>query len=247
MRNNTSSVSGLINIPKTKKPLGTIILIRGYVDREVYESGMGTKRIGEKLASNGFVTVSPDFLGYGTSSWPSGDPLEERFQTYTTVLSLINSLPENLPSKIGLFGHSNGGHIAIAALEVTGRNFPAVLWAPVSKPFPYSILYYTDEFDDKGKALRKLVSNFEKDYDVFKYSIDNYLDWINAPLQINQGLADQEVPYWWSDELVQTLKDKNKEVEYYKYPGEDHNFNGGTWDILAARTLNFYLKHFTKP
>ena len=42
-----ASVSGLINIPKNKKPVGTIILLRGFVDREIYESGMGTRRIGE--------------------------------------------------------------------------------------------------------------------------------------------------------------------------------------------------------
>ena len=172
--------------------------------------------------------------------------MEERFQTYTTVLSLLNSLPKNLPASIGLFGHSNGGHIALAILEITGRDIPTVLWAPVGKPFPFSILAYTDEYDDKGKALRKILADFEKDYDIEKYSIDKYFDWINGPLEIHQGLSDQEVPYWWSDELVQILKEKNKEVEYFKYPGEDHNFNAGTWDSLATRTLNFYLQHLSK-
>lgn len=247
-----STLSGLINIPKINKPKGLIILLRGYVDREIYQPGMGTKRIGEYLVENGFVTLAPDFLGYGKSSMPSNLPLEERFQTYTTVLSLINSLsslPENLRTdNIGLFGHSNGGHIALAALEISGKSIPTVLWAPVSKPFPYSILAYTDEFEDKGKALRKLIADFENDYDITKYSIDGYFDWITAPLEIHQGLADEEVPFWWSDELVQILKEKNKEVAYFKYPGQDHNFNGGSWETLAARTFNFYLQHFnTKP
>lgn len=247
-----STLSGLINIPKINKPKGLIILLRGYVDREIYQPGMGTKRIGEYLVENGFVTLAPDFLGYGKSSMPSNLPLEERFQTYTTVLSLINSLsslPENLRTdNIGLFGHSNGGHIALAALEISGISIPTVLWAPVSKPFPYSILAYTDEFEDKGKALRALIADFENNYDITKYSIDGYFDWINAPLSIHQGLFDEEVPFWWSDELVQILKEKNKEVTYFKYPGQDHNFNGSSWETLAARTLNFYLQHFsTKP
>lgn len=239
-----SSVSGLMNIPKIKKPLRIIILLRGYVDRDIYQSGTGTKRIGEFLAKNGFITIAPDFLGYGNSSKPKVLPLEERFQTYTTVLALIKSIPVSFPSSnIGLFGHSNGGHIALAALEISGISIPTVLWAPVSKPFPYSILAYTDEFEDKGKALRKLIADFEKDYDITKYSIDGYFDWITAPLEIHQGLADEEVPFWWSDELVQILTEKNKEVTYFKYPGQDHNFNGGSWETLAARTLNFYRQH----
>ena len=132
-------------------------------------------------------------------------------------------------------------------MEITGQSLPAVLWAPVSKPFPYSVLYYTDEFEDKGKYLRKIISDFEKDYRAENYSIDNYFDWINAPVQIHQGLEDTEVPYWWSEELDTILKEKNKDVELFKYTSENHNFNQGSWQTLAARTLNFYLEHFSAP
>ncbi|OGG02975.1 hypothetical protein A2W14_04310 [Candidatus Gottesmanbacteria bacterium RBG_16_37_8] len=259
---NDATVSGLINIPKISKPQGIIILLRGYVDQEVYQTGIGTKRMGEFLSENGFITLSPDFLGYGKSSSPSVYPLEERFQTYTTALSLLASLPnlpealiEKIPSipsdftadNIGLFGHSNGGHITLTVLEITGQNYPTVLWAPVSKPFPYSILYYTDEFEDKGKSLRKLVADFEKDYQSYLYSIDEYFDYINAPLQIHQGKADQEVPVWWSDELVEILKEKNKKVEYFTYLNEDHNFNQGSWNSAASRNLNFFRQHHSTP
>ncbi|OGG00687.1 hypothetical protein A2153_02535 [Candidatus Gottesmanbacteria bacterium RBG_16_38_7b] len=261
-KSDSASVSGLINLPDNLPPQGIIVLLRGYVDREIYTTGTGTKRIGEYLSSNGFITLAPDFLGYGQSSSPSAFPLAERFQTYTTTLQLLASLP-NLPSsvkkiypdfnfdfdpaKIGLFGHSNGGHIAVAVLEITGQNYPTVLWAPVSKPFPYSVLYYTDEFEDQGKALRKIISDFERNYQSEKYSITEYFDLINAPLSIHQGLNDQEVPYWWSDELVKILKEKNKNAVYFTYPGENHNFNGGSWITLAAHTRNFYRQNFPIP
>lgn len=251
--------SALVNIPLKQRPKSVILLLRGFVDKEVYQSGMGTSRIGEHLADSGFLTISPDFLGYGQSASPSANPMEERFQTYTTVLQLLESLPllpqavKNAlpeypytvdPSSIGLFGHSNGGHIALAVLEITGASYPTVLWAPVSKPFPYSILYYTDEFSDKGYALRKLVSDFESFYQSSKYSIDNYFDNINAPIELHQGESDEEVPIWWSNELYEMLKEKNKKIDYFTYPGENHNFNKGSWNTLAFRTLNFYNRLF---
>jgi len=37
-----------------------------------------------------------------------------------------------------------------------------MLWNPVSKLFPYSILYYTDSFEDKGKALRASLAKLDK-------------------------------------------------------------------------------------
>jgi uncharacterized protein len=250
-------VSGLMNIPKKSGDYPAIVMIRGYVDQSIYEPGVGTSHGGEVLAQNGFITLAPDFLGYGYSDKASADVFEDRFLTYVTVLELISStknLNVALENKsltarfddihLGIWGHSNGGQIALSVLEISGGDYPTVLWAPVSKPFPYSILYYTDDIDDHGKALRKVVSTFEKDYDSEKYSLINYFDWIKAPIQIHQGGADEAVPQKWSDILVKTLKEKDKNVEYFTYPSEDHNFNQGNWNLVMQRTMAFYKNKF---
>ncbi|MBI4078820.1 MAG: prolyl oligopeptidase family serine peptidase [Candidatus Levybacteria bacterium] len=252
-------VSGLLNVPKTAGKYPIIVMLRGYVDREVYVTGEGTRRGGEYFAQNGFITLAPDFLGYGESDMPSNDAIEERFQTYTTVLSLLNALPnlneafqeeglsvQSDESKIGIWGHSNGGHIALSVLAITGKPYPTVLWNPVSKPFPYSILYYTDEYDDHGKYLRKVVANFEKDYDVEQYSMTNYFQNITAPIQLHQGEADDAVPQKWSDQLNGTLKKLDKDVTYYIYSGDDHNFSKGSWVIAIERSLSFFSARFSR-
>ncbi len=247
-------VSGLLNVPTGKGTYPIIIMLRGFVPKESYATGIGTQRAGEFFAQNGFITLAPDFLGYGQSDNPSGNSIEERFQTYTTVISLLSSL-DNLNAglsasysgrlkadseKVGIWGHSNGGQIALSVLEITGKNYPTVLWAPVSKPFPYSVLYYTDEFTDHGKALRKAVANFENDYDVELFSPSNFYSWINAPIEIHQGTADDAVPLKWSDQLTSDLTKLKKDVTYYTYPAADHNLLPG-WDQAVQRSLNFYL------
>ncbi len=246
-------VSGLLNFPKVDGTYPVVVMYRGYIDRETYKTGDGTRRAGEMFAKNGFITVAPDFLGYGQSDMPSESPLEERFQTYITSATLLESVG-NLnsalakaganvkvdPDKIGIWGHSNGGQISLTVLEATGATYPTVLWAPVSKPFPYSILYYTDDIDDHGKMLRKVVADFERDYDSEKYSLTNYLDKINAPVQIHQGSGDEAVPVKWSDDLVKTLKEKGKNVSYFAYPGDDHNFARGDWQTVVERNIEFF-------
>lgn len=246
-------LSGLMNVPKKSGDYPVIVMIRGYVDQSIYKPGVGTSHGGEALAQNGFITLAPDFLGYGYSDKGSTDVIEDRFLTYVSVLELISStknLNTALEDKLltarfdgthlGIWGHSNGGQIALSVLEISGKDYPTVLWAPVSKPFPYSILYYTDDIDDHGKALRKVVSDFEKDYDAEKYSLTNYFDWIKAPMQIHQGGADEAVPQKWSDILVETLEKKEKDVEYFTYPGEDHNFTQGNWSLTMQKTMAFY-------
>jgi dipeptidyl aminopeptidase/acylaminoacyl peptidase len=253
-------VSGLMNVPKKAGIYPVIVMFRGFVPDDMYKPGIGTQPSAQVFVSHGFITLAPDFLGYGESASPSADPFENRFQTYTTALTLLASLP-NLNSglktnysgtisadlnKIGIWGHSNGGHIALSVLEISGLQYPTVLWAPVSASFPYSILYYTDESDDQGKALRQTLSGFEKIYDTDQFSLTNYFNWIKAPIEINQGTADQEVPVWWSDNLVDIFKKDNISVKYITYPGADHNLLPSGWSDAVSNSIDFYNQQFSK-
>lgn len=241
----TKSTSGQINLPKGGNSSPLILMLRGYIDKEAFTTGDGTRRAAEYFAQNGFITVAPDFLGYGNSDEEAGNIFETRFQTYVTVLSLIKSLNQIERwngEDIFLWGHSNGGHITLTILEITGASYPTTLWAPVSKPFPYSVLYYTDQSVDNGKLIRSELAKFESIYDVEKYSLANYLDKINAPLQIQQGEADDAVPLSWSNALVFNLKKLDKEVTYYTYPGTDHNMRP-SWDEAVQKDLEFFQNY----
>ena len=245
---NTKKITGLINLPNKEGKYPVILMLRGYVDQKIYKTGVGTQRAGEYFANNGFITIAPDFLGYAGSDIESSNIFESRFQTYTTTLAVLNSISEiqNWDQQyIFIWGHSNGGQIALTLLEITGRDIPTVLWAPVSKPFPYSILYYTDESEDLGKLIRKELSLFEENYDVNEFSIHNYLDRIKAPLEIHQGTLDDAIPASWTDELMKKLEKLEVKTKYYKYPGADHNLQP-SWNIAVERSLNFYLSFIKK-
>src|SRR3989344_6636627 len=59
----SKKVSGLINIPSKEGTYPVILMFRGFVDREIYTTGEGTRRTAEEFAGNGFITLAPDFLG----------------------------------------------------------------------------------------------------------------------------------------------------------------------------------------
>lgn len=255
------AVSGLMNLPSKPGNYPVIVMFRGFVPSNIYAPGVGTEPVARVLADNGFITLAPDFLGFGQSSPGAKDSFENRFQSYTTALSLLSSLQTlnaGLDASysgsitadmqhIGIWGHSNGGHIALSALAISGVTYPTVLWAPVSTSFPYDIVYYTDESDDQGKVLRKILAQFESVYNTDLFSPTNYYQWIKAPMQINQGTADQEVPYWWSESLVATLKKDKVDVTYNTYPGADHNMlPSSSWNAAVANTVMFFQKQFGK-
>jgi dipeptidyl aminopeptidase/acylaminoacyl peptidase len=239
------TVSGMANIPKGKGPFPVIVLLRGHVDREVYYIGHGTEKQANYYAEHGFLTLAPDFLGYGESDWEDQDILVARFTRPVTVLNLlvgIKSLPQADSSRIGLWGHSNGGQIALSVLEITKKNYPTSLWAPVSLGFPQSVLVYLGREEVGNPVKEKIDSFISEGNDPKSYSIAEYLDRITAPVIIHQGTADELIKTQWTKDLANNLKKRMLEANYYEYKGENHNFNRykTTADVLRQRDVEFF-------
>ena len=106
----TKKVSGQAMFPsEAKAPI--VLMIRGYVDKEIYKSGIGTNHAAEVFVKNGYITLAPDFLGYSQSDTESENLFESRFQTYTTVLSLLADLDQISEwdgKNVFICDHSNG-------------------------------------------------------------------------------------------------------------------------------------------
>lgn len=246
-------ISGQLNLPNLSRLMGVVVMARGYVEKEGYITGTGTRNAAAVYAKNGYITIAPDFSGYGESDKEDENALGARLVKPVEILDLIaslSSLSQVDLNKVYLWGHSNGGQIMLSVAEVLGKRksvnpysresvLGATLWAPVSKPFPYNILFYTDEAEDQGKWLRSEIAKFEAEYDVFKYSIDKYLDWIEMPLVIHQGTVDDAVPVTWNRELGERLKEQDKSYTYYEYPGADHNMRP-QWNMVVSRDLGWF-------
>ncbi|MBL7078061.1 dienelactone hydrolase family protein [Candidatus Shapirobacteria bacterium] len=237
-------VTGQLNLPKKTGKSPVVIMLRGYADKEIYFTGLGTRKAAGVLAENGFITFAPDFLGFGGSDSETTDVLLNRFKRPVTVLNLIaslNNFPQADLNHVFLWAHSNGGQIALSVLEISGFNYPATLWAPVTLGFPECVLDYIDQENLTPEAQKVLsaVNDFETTYDPKIFSTDNYYQKINAPIQIHQGGADPWVPAEWQEDLIKELNKLKKEVTYYYYPQADHNLEP-SWDTVVQKDLEFF-------
>jgi hypothetical protein len=265
------TMTGQINIPPKEKrktvngEAATIIMLRGYVPKDIYSTGMGTKNAAAAFAKQGYITVAPDFLGYGGSDPDLTDTWEARFIKPIQVAELITSLEHYGISSAGIFlirpgiwAHSNGGQIALSTLEILQRSIPTTLWAPVTAPFPYSILYFGDEEADEGKSQRAWIAMFEQKYDAAEFSHTTYLNQLQGPLQIHHGTNDDAALVWWSREFVDKIDAENQrrttaattsaqpailiDLELFVYPNADHNLQP-SWNTAITRDLDFFQKH----
>lgn len=248
-------ISGRMDLPRKEGYFPVVLMLRGYADKEGYFIGSGTHRVAKYFAENGFITLAPDFLGFGESAEEEEDVLLNRFRRPETILYLLASMEEidhQLekiasparfdPDRLFLWGHSNGGQIGLSVLEISRRPIPASFWAPVSKPFPESVLQYADEMSDEGKLVIDRITAFETGHDCARYSIASYWSWITAPIQIQQGTGDIYVAADDSQKLCDNLKEAGVRVDYLVYPGADHNLKQ-VWETAVARDVTFFRNH----
>lgn len=224
-----NTISGVLTIPDplpSGSALPVILLIRGYVPLEKFTPGMGSRGMAQALAKAGYITLAPDFLGYGNSDPEPTDTWLARFIKPVQVIDLIASLIQQPqltldlkekqlnfkidPDRLGIWAHSNGGQIALTVLEILSQPIPTSLWAPVTAPFPYSILFFSDELADEGKETRQYISQFEEKYDVFDFSLTQHLANLTGPLQIHHGEADEAALSTWTREFEVKINQENR-------------------------------------
>ncbi|MDA1079557.1 MAG: prolyl oligopeptidase family serine peptidase [bacterium] len=242
---NGRNMTGQLNLPTSiTEQTPVILMIRGYVPPDAYQTGTGTKNAAAVFARNGYITIAPDFYGVAGSDAELEDVWAARFEKPVLMAQLLQTLPkfQNGDRKVGIWAHSNGGQIALTTLEIAQLPVPTTLWAPVTAPFPYSVLYYSDEEADEGRAVRLWINQLESEYDLRQFSLRQFVSSLTGPLQIHHGQLDEAAPKIWSDEFSKLLTENKIAHTYFQYPTADHNLQPN-WNLAVQRDLEFFSQY----
>lgn len=242
----------LLSIPKkitSNSPF--LILNHGYVEQENYSTIHSYRNPFDYFGNNGFIVLKPDYRANGESEGDKSDPLN-RLSYPIDVLNLITSLPSLSPKivesgtrDIFMWSHSMGGDISLKVLEVAGSKIKAAsLWAPVSAPYPESMLYFLKQGRDPNYAKTKeLVYKFFSAEDFIKLSPSKNTQFIKSNIIIHHGTDDESVPYEWSVVLNKELSLSKIPHVFYTYKGEDHNFSRGAHAAVLKRDVDFFTSN----
>ncbi len=255
-------IYGLLTVPMGPKPAGgfpVIVFNHGYLPPETYETTQRYVAYVDAFAKNGFIVFKPDFRGHGNSE---GQPQSAYYSpAYATdalnALSSLKRYPEANPNKIGMWGHSMGGNITLRSVVIDSRDIKAaVIWGGVVGSYDdlmnnwQNKVHYHPAPEDlalRNKDRQQLVNTYgtPQNNPQFWQSVDPtfYLADIATPIQLHTGGDDQEVPVVFSVSLEQKLQAAGKTVEYYNYPGGDHNISSPNFERAMQRSLSFFNKY----
>lgn len=238
-------ITGILNVPIEGLLHPVIILNHGYVPPKRYKSGAKTTEIAEHLANGGYLTISPDFRGWGDSD--SGDNFF-RSGLVLDVLNLIDalpSLPMANPKRVGVWGHSMGAGTTLKAITTDDRIKASVLCAPL--PFhDAEILSRWNDVDiemerNKTDSIFEIYRKALEDLDFLSLtSPSQYMHYITGAVQIHTGTGDNIASPKWADEIYQALTALGKTTEIYRYHGQGHYLKGGDLDLMFRRCKAFF-------
>lgn len=236
------TITGMMNVPKGEGPFPIVILNHGYIPPSRFWSGADTWRAADHLATNGYLTISPDFRGWGGSD--SGD----NFFRTGLVIDVLNltsslaSLPNANSEQVGMWGHSMGGGVTTKAITIDRRIKAAILYAPVSADDTDVIRRWGrgrggGPNDSLSRAYQTASSN--QGFLQLTSPI-HYFSFVTAPVQIHQGTEDTSTPPKWAEAIRDALQADGKEIEYFSYAGQGHALQGESWELFMQRVTSFF-------
>lgn len=254
-------INGLLTIPTGEPPEGgwpAIIFNHGYIPPEQYRTTQRYEAYVGGFARSGFIVFKPDYRGHGDSE---GNPTGAYFSPGYTIdvlnaIASVRQLDNVNKEKIGLWGHSMGGHISLRALSVDPKIKAAVIWAGVVSDYPEFLnrRRTTSTFQPSPReqatprpGRAQLIEQFgtPEQNPTFWQEISPWagLNTATTPIQLHHAKGDETVPWEYSQSLTDKLNAIGKPVELFLYDGSNHNLSGAPFSIAMARSVQFFKDH----
>jgi dipeptidyl-peptidase-4 len=144
------------------------------------------------------------------------------------------------PKRVGVFGWSYGGFMALRLLEAGSDKIAAgVSGAPVTDWALYDT-HYTEQF--VGGTPKSVPENY-KNSGVFAY-----LDGMKSPLLLMHGMADDNVLFFNTTRLIDAMINKGIQFDLMTYPGAKHGVNSRAGKKHVQMMVeSFFRKHLGDP
>jgi dipeptidyl aminopeptidase/acylaminoacyl peptidase len=251
-------IYALLTIPDGDPPptgWPVIIFNHGYIPPEQYRTTERYVAYVDSLARSGYIVLKSDYRGHGDSEGLArgayGYP--DYVIDVLNAVSSMKAFPQADPNRIGMWGHSMGGYITLRAMVIRDDIKAGVIWSGVVGSYADMLCCWhrspsaSAPTPAPGRGWRGSLSDIygsPEENPAFWDSIsaNSYLADLSGPLQLHHGTADTEVPLEFTQKLYEEVQAAGKTVEFYEYPGADHNLSQ-PFSLAMQRTIAFFNRY----
>ncbi len=191
------------------------------------------------LAERGFLVFTLDSRG----SDNRGKAFEQAtFQHLGTVemqdqlvgVTFLKNLKYVDTNRMGLMGWSFGGFMTTSIMTRYPDLFKAAVAGGPVIDWSYYEIMYTERYMDTPQSN-------PKGYEEAK--VLNYVDSLKGKLMLIHGTADNVVVWQHSLMFLKACVDKGKQVDYFVYPGHEHNVLGKDRVHLFNKITDYFIQN----
>ena len=199
--------------------------------------------IDQYLAQQGYVVITVDNRGMARRGRAFSDPIyrqlgEVEVQDQRSALKWLAGQPWVDSRRMGVFGWSYGGYLSLMMLAKSSDLVAAgVSVAPVTDWTLYDT-HYTERYLGQPK---------ENAEGYRKSGVLAWLDGMTSPLLLIHGMADDNVLFTNSTQLMAELQNRGKSFDLMTYPGGKHGMSTPAMKKHVFNTLKRWFDRQLKP
>jgi uncharacterized protein len=256
-------IYSLLTVPNSPKPPSgwpAIIFNHGYIPPEQYRTTERYVAYVDGFARNGYIVFRPDYRGHGFSEGEAtgGYGTPDYTIDVLNAVAAVKQYADTDPNRMGMWGHSMGGHITLRSMVVSDDIKVGVIWAGVVASYPDLLNNWRRSSPNPAPPVistsaRRWREVLTRDYGTpeenpefwASISANSYLADLSGPIQLHHGTNDDSVPVNFSAWLKEQMDAAGKSAEYYVYQDDNHNLSIN-FNTAMARSVEFFDRYL-KP
>ena len=226
LENEGQKIFGVLHKPLGAGKFPAVVMFHGLAGQKTGKGRLYVK-LSELLAQNGIASLRIDFRGSGDSEGTFEETtLASQVSDALKAIHFLQEQPDIDRDRLGLFGRSLGGLIAVLAAAANGPVHSIALWAPIYDGEQWMERWRVRDPNDPLMVIDGQTVGLPLFEELFALNMKEKLAKIpHIPLLHVHGLKDQIVALSQADNYQRDRRQATAETEFIRLPRSDHEFS----------------------